>query len=230
VNGVELAGFITASIVIIVVPGVDFALVTRQTVRYGRSAGFAVLLGLIVGAIVHATLATLGLSALLVSSETLYTVLRIAGALYLLWIGASILWATRPKKPAPAEAELVAVGAPGAPPSRGAGGGAAESEVDARGVLRRSFLMGIGSNLLNPKVILFYVAFVPQFVHPGEGAAARTAMLAATFIGLAVAWWIVYILTIDRLHDWLTRPRVQVWIERLTGAVLVVLALRLAFA
>ena len=227
-NGVELAGFITASIVIIVVPGVDFALVTRQTVRYGRSAGFAVLLGLIVGAVVHATLATLGVSALLVSSEALYTVLRIAGALYLLWMGASILWATRPKKPAPAE-QLVAVGG-------GSGGAAAPESPPAApdpeepNVLRRSFLMGIGSNLLNPKVILFYVAFVPQFVHPGEGAAAKTALLAATFIGLAVAWWIVYILTIDRLHAWLTRPKVQVWIERLTGAILVVLALRLAFS
>jgi threonine/homoserine/homoserine lactone efflux protein len=180
-----------------------------------------------VGAVVHATLATLGVSALLVSSETLYLVLRVAGALYLLWMGASILWATRPKKPAPAQ-QLVTVGGGGGPEP--APESAPEPDADEPNVGRRSFLMGIGSNLLNPKVILFYVAFVPQFVHPGEGAAARTAMLAATFIGLAVAWWIVYILTIDRLHDWLTRPRVQVWIERLTGVILVVLALRLAFS
>ena len=90
--------------------------------------------------------------------------------------------------------------------------------------------MGIGSNLLNPKVILFYVAFVPQFVQPGDGAAARTAMLAATFVGLAVAWWVLYILAIDRLHDWLTRPKVQVWVERLTGVILVGRAGRRAFS
>ena len=88
--------------------------------------------------------------------------------------------------------------------------------------------MGITSNLLNPKVIVFYVSFVPQFVEPGPGAAARTAFLAATFITLAVLWWILYILLIDRLNPWLTRPRVRVAIERLTGLVFILFAVKLA--
>ena len=240
-SGVELFSFITASIVIIVVPGVDFALVTRQTVRHGRSAGFAVLGGLVVGALVHATLATAGVSALLVSSETLYTVLRIVGALYLFYLGASILWATRPRTADERVDEPASVGAgdagragapaPPAPSAPGDGDGDGDGDgmpAGERSVLRRSFVMGIASNLLNPKVILFYVSFVPQFVRPGDGAAARTAALAATFIGLAVVWWILYILLIHRLHNWLTRPGIQVAIERLTGVILVVLAIRLA--
>ncbi|WP_433688275.1 LysE family translocator [Micromonospora carbonacea] len=230
-SDIQIVSFVAASILIIVVPGVDFALVTRQTVRYGRRAGFVVLAGLFVAALVHATLATAGLSALLVSSPRLYTVLRIAGALYLVYLGGSILWATRPRRPAPA-AQPVPVGAggggdtPSAPPVPPAPGPAA----DEPHVARRSFVMGITSQLLNVKVVIFYVSFVPQFVKPGDGAAARTAVLAATFIGLAVLWWACYILLIDRLHAWLTRPAVLLVIERLTGVILIVLAVRIALS
>ncbi len=232
-SDIELISFITASIVIIVVPGVDFALVTRQTLRYGRAGGFAVLAGLVVGALVHASLAVAGISALVLSSTTLYTVLRIAGALYLFYVGATILWATRPKKQAPAPAELVTAGGVPAPapesPAEAPAPALAAASAEPH-VARRSFTMGIASNLLNPKVIIMYVSFVPQFVRPGEGAAARTAFLAATFIGLAVAWWILYITLIHQLHGWLTRPRVQTAIERLTGAILLILAIRLALS
>lgn len=223
-SDIELISFITASIIIIVVPGVDFALVTRQTLRYGRAGGFAVLAGLVVGALVHASLAVAGISALVISSPTLYNILRIAGALYLCYVGLTILWATRPQRPAPVPKQLVTVGG-GQPEPAPAAEPAAEPEQH---VARRSFTMGIASNLLNPKVIIMYVSFVPQFVRPGDGAAARTAFLAATFIGLAVAWWVLYITLIHQLHGWLTRPRVQTAIERLTGLILLVLAARLA--
>ncbi|MEU4666236.1 LysE family translocator, partial [Micromonospora chalcea] len=114
-SDIQIISFVAASLLIIIVPGVDFALVTRQTVRYGRRAGFVVLAGLFVAALVHASFATAGLSALLVSSPTLYTVLRVAGALYLLYLGGTILWATRPRRTAPA-AQPVPVGAGGAGP------------------------------------------------------------------------------------------------------------------
>lgn len=225
-SGIELFGFLTASIVIIVVPGVDFALITRQTLRHGRRAGFTVLAGLVVGATIHAALATAGLSALLASSEKFYTALRIAGALYLLYLGSKILWATRPRKRVPAE-ELVTVGGGTSEASNAPAQPAVEEETH---VARRSFTMGIASNLLNPKVIIFYVSFVPQFVTPGPGAAARTAVLAATFVGLATVWWIFYILLVGRLNDWLTRPKVLTVIERLTGIILIILAIRIALS
>ena len=226
-SDIELIGFLTASIVIIVVPGVDFALVTRQTVRHGRRAGFAVLGGLFVAALVHASLATAGLSALLVSSPRVYTVLRIAGALYLVYLGGTILWATRPRRTVPVGQPVTVGGGAG----DGTGGTSAQKPPTEEGhVARRSFTMGIASQLLNVKVVIFYVSFVPQFVTPGDGAEARTAVLAATFIGLAVLWWACYILLIDRLHAWLTRPSVLVVIERLTGLILIVLAVRIALS
>jgi threonine/homoserine/homoserine lactone efflux protein len=119
-------------------------------------------------------------------------------------------------------AQPVTVGGGGTEPSPRAPA-AAEPHV-----ARRSFTMGITSQLLNVKVVIFYVSFVPQFVTPGDGAAARTAALAATFIGLATLWWAGYILLVDRLHPWLTRPRVLLAVERLTGLILIVLAVRLA--
>ncbi|GAA3346924.1 LysE family translocator [Amorphoplanes nipponensis] len=223
-SDIEVLGFLTASIVIILVPGVDFALVTRQTVRHGRRAGFAVLGGLTVAALLHASLATAGLSALLISSPRVYTVLRIAGALYLLYLGGTILWAARPRRTVPA-AQPVTVGG-----GSGDGTPTQNPPVEEEHTARRSFTMGIASQLLNVKVVIFYVSFVPQFVTSGEGAAARTAVLAATFIGLAVLWWASYILLIDRLHTWLTRPSVLVVIERVTGLIMIVLAVRLVLS
>ncbi|MBC8988762.1 LysE family translocator [Micromonospora chalcea] len=230
-SDIQIISFVAASLLIIIVPGVDFALVTRQTVRYGRRAGFVVLAGLFVAALVHASFATAGLSALLVSSPTLYTVLRVAGALYLLYLGGTILWATRPRRTAPA-AQPVPVGAGGAGPDPDTGPAPVPEApaADEPHVARRSFLMGVTSQLLNVKVVVFYVSFVPQFVRPGDGAAARTAVLAATFIGLAVLWWACYIMLIDRLQPWLTRPSVLLVIERLTGLILIVLAIRIALS
>jgi threonine/homoserine/homoserine lactone efflux protein len=221
-SNVQLLAFIAASVLIVVVPGVDFALVTRQTVKHGVRGGFITLGGLVVGALTHVGLATAGLSALLASSSTAYTVLRIAGALYIGYIGTTILLATRNRAPVP---EPVPAGAAGGP----------DAAADDRAVpvtpdepISRSFRMGIMSNLLNPKVILFYVSFVPQFIDPGSGAASRTAFLGCTFVGIAIVWWSLYILLIERLHNWLTKPLVTLWIERSTGIILLALALKLA--
>jgi threonine/homoserine/homoserine lactone efflux protein len=235
---VQFVAFVTASLIIIVVPGVDFALLTRLVVRYGRSAGFTALGGLVVGGTVHATLASLGLSVLLLNSPALYTALRIAGALYLLYLGAMALWATVPRRTTvlvPASAGTGGTAGGTASDVAEAGTTVTDDSGDGRDerddrdtIRRRAFGMGITSNLLNPKVIVFYVSFVPQFVEPGPGAAARTAVLAATFITLAVLWWILYILLIDRLNPWLARPRVRVAIERLTGLVFILFAVKLA--
>ncbi len=92
----------------------------------------------------------------------------------------------------------------------------------------RSVRAGLLTNLLNPKITLFYVAFLPQFVQPGPGAAARTALLAAVFLGLATAWLVLFTALLGRLRPVLARAAVRRWIERSTGAVLVGLGVRLA--
>ncbi|MGH3747506.1 MAG: LysE family translocator, partial [Micromonosporaceae bacterium] len=185
------------------------------------------------------------------TSAQLYTVVRVAGAAYLVFIGGKTLLGvlraarTTPQPAATAPVESVAAGRaeasavsrssgarssvePGASePATPARFGQSEPEKSAQSA-GAAFLLGVVSNLLNVKVVVFYVTFLPQFVTPGPGATTRTAMLAMTFIGLAVAWWICYILLLDKIGRWMRRPRVERVIEGLTGAVLVGLGIKVA--
>lgn len=239
--GVEFVAFLIVSIVIIVVPGIDFALLTRQVVGYGRRAGFITLAGLCTGGLVHAALATAGLSVLLLTSAQLYTIVRWAGAVYLVYVGGTTLLAVlREIRRADSK---VAVDAghqtgrgdashavPGNPPNAPKSQGVPKIREEPKTQsFRAAFTVGVVNNLLNMKVVVFYVTFVPQFVTPGPGAAARTAMLAMMFLGLAIIWWSFYITLLDWIAGWLQRPRVKQTIEGLTGAVLIGLGAKIAF-
>jgi threonine/homoserine/homoserine lactone efflux protein len=239
--GVEFVAFLIVSIVIIVVPGIDFALLTRQVVGYGRRVGFITLAGLCTGGLVHAGFATAGLSVLLLTSAQLYTIVRWAGAVYLVYVGGTTLWGVlREIRGANSKADPAAGQAAGRgdvptvdsgnPPdlSKPHGVPKVESEPKTQ-TFRSAFTVGVVNNLLNMKVVVFYVTFVPQFVTPGPGAAARTAMLAAMFLGLAIIWWSFYITLLDWIAGWLQRPRVKQTIEGLTGAVLIGLGAKIAF-
>jgi|tagenome__1003787_1003787.scaffolds.fasta_scaffold20820024_2 threonine/homoserine/homoserine lactone efflux protein len=204
----DLLPFLAVSAVVVLVPGVDLALVTRQVLLRGRAAGLYAAAGIVTGSAVQATAAVLGLSALLAASAGVFLALKLVGAVYLVWLGAQTLWRTRPSAPAPARAP---------DPAR--------SEPAVHGW--RSYWAGVLTNLLNPKIVLFYVTFLPQFVHPGPGAAARTGLLALIFLAVASSWLLIYTALLQRLRSVLIRARVQRWIERVTGAVLVGLGLRL---
>jgi threonine/homoserine/homoserine lactone efflux protein len=106
--GAELIAFVAASVVLIVIPGVDFALVTRQAVTYGRLSALTTAAGLLVAGLTHATFAAVGLSALLLASAEAYTAVKLAGAVYLIWLGISFLRSSgrhgrdaEPRAPAP---------------------------------------------------------------------------------------------------------------------------------
>lgn len=203
----DLLSFLTVSVVIVLVPGVDMALVTQQVLVRGRRAGLLAVAGVVTGSGVQATAATFGLSALLAASEPAFAAVRIAGAVYLLWLGAQTLWRTR--RPMP---ELPDAGAhPTAAPSGW-----------------RSFRSGLLTNLLNPKIIVFYVTFLPQFVAAGPGAAGRTALLAALFLAVASTWLVTYVALVHRLRRLLDRGAVRRRVEQVTGTVLVGLGVRLA--
>jgi threonine/homoserine/homoserine lactone efflux protein len=198
---VDLIAFLLASIVLIIVPGVDFALVTRQTVSFGRRTALITAAGLLVGGLLHATFATIGLSAILLASAEAYTVVKLAGAAYLIWLGFQALRASARKRPE-------------APPEDAA-------KAPAKLGARRAFTIGMLSDLLNVKVAVFFVTFLPQFVQPGPGAVARTALLGLLFNLLASSWWVVYILLVGRLQRWLSRPAVRRSIDAATGTVFI---------
>jgi threonine/homoserine/homoserine lactone efflux protein len=165
--------------------------------------------GGVLGVAVHATAAAVGLSALLLASSTAFTVLKVVGAAYLLWLGLQMLRsAIRSRRETP---EVTTVTAP------------------RRGVvyLRQGFL----SNALNPKVALFFVTFLPQFISADSGSPRTQALVfSAIFAGLYVSWFGLYVAAVERLGRWLRRPRVKARIEQVTGTLLLAVAIRLATA
>ncbi|MBV1705366.1 MAG: LysE family translocator [Hyphomicrobiales bacterium] len=164
-----LAGYTLACVVLALTPGPDMTLFLARTVSGGRAHGFAAMLGAATGLVFHATIAALGVSALIAASPSAFGVLKVGGALYLLWLGFNAI----------RHGAALRVGGPEAP-----------------GTARGAYLAGVAINLTNPKVILFFIGFLPQFVTAGEPhAAAKLAFLGAWFwiIGMALSACIILV-------------------------------------
>jgi threonine/homoserine/homoserine lactone efflux protein len=191
--------FAVASLVLIAIPGPDQALIVRNALVGGRAAGLRTMLGGASGLLFHSTAAVLGLSALLAASATAYTSLKVAGVAYLLYLGVRML--------------------------RAAG---AESGEDDQRRGSRPFSQGLLSNAMNPKCALFFLTFLPQFL-PDHGARLPMAVaLAAVFEVLYLAWFTGLVALVDRVGEWLRRPRPRAWMDRASGSALVGFAARLA--
>jgi threonine/homoserine/homoserine lactone efflux protein len=201
--------FAIAALLLIMMPGPDQVLITRNVVVGGRHGGLLTMLGGVLGLTVHAGVAALGLSALLLASATAFTVLKIVGAVYLLWLAVQMLRSAMRSGRTPLADEAVA-----APLQRSA-------------YLRQGFL----SNALNPKVALFFVTFLPQFLSTGSGSPhAEALLLSGIFGALYLAWFSLYVAAVDRLGRWLQLPRIKARIEQVTGLILATIAVRLATA
>ncbi|MEV5574304.1 LysE family translocator [Spirillospora sp. NPDC052269] len=200
--------FLLVVAVLTVTPGPDMALVLRNGVRGGPSLAWWTGLGCCLGIAVHACAAVAGLSALLAASAAAFTVVRLAGAAYLVYLGASAIWHARRGKPAHE---------------------APEAPAPAVAVTRKAaFRQGLVSNLLNPKIVLIFLTLLPQFVADGEPRLATTAVLAGTLLAFAVLWWRLFSLMVGALGRVLSRERVRRVFDRVTGTVLVGLGLRMA--
>lgn len=217
----QLAPFLLVVAVITLTPGPDMALVLRNGMRGGATAAWWTGLGCCSGIAVHATAAVLGLSAVLAASATAFTVLKLAGAAYLVYLGASALWRSRRTRPDAARH----AGAPAPAPAPTVDRAAAERAAAERAL---AFRQGLVSNLLNPKIALIFLTLIPQFVSDGEPALPTTATLAGCFLALAVVWWRVFSLGVGALGRVLSRPRLRKALERVTGTVLVALGVRVA--
>lgn len=200
----HLLVFLVGSVVVTVVPGPDMALVMRQVVTRGRRAAQTTILGNLSGLVVHTAALAVGLSALLVASATAFTVVKLAGAAYLVLLGVqSFLQARRSNAGETTGVELT--------PKRG-----------------NPYLQGLVSTVLNPKPALFFVSYLPQFVDPDAPVVPQVALLAAIHILIGLVWLTAYASMVSRLHAAITRPRVKAALERATGVVLIALGVRVA--
>lgn len=199
--------FIGLAALIVIVPGADMALVARNTVAGGRSAGVRTMTGTLLGLVVHAGAAVVGLSAIVAASATAFNVVKLVGAAYLIWLGFQTLWSTRTSARTPSGSPTVTLptGRIGAP-------------------LTQGFL----TNLLNPKLAVFFLSFLPQFVDPTRPATPQILLLAATFMVMGAVWLGTYVAAVGALAGVLTRPAVKRWSDRVVGATLIGLGARLA--
>lgn len=195
--------FLLACVALTLTPGLDTFYILARSGREGHMVGLGAALGTNSGCVVHTLAAVLGLSAILMTSAMAFTVLKYLGAAYLIWIGLRMLF-SRQSTHAPTE-------------TRGRGFAAA-------------FRQGMLTNVLNPKVALFYLAFLPQFIslranHPQLG----LLVLGVSFICVALSWSLVLALLGGRVHRLMQeKPHVEQWMDRACGVVLLGFGLKLA--
>lgn len=196
-----LAAFIVAASILTVTPGVDTAMVLRAATVDGRRAAICAGLGIMLGCLIWGGAVSLGLGAILRASEMAYTIVKFAGAAYLVWLGAKLLIRRR---------TALDTDGPTAPDDRSA------------------FWRGLLTNLLNPKIGVFYVTFLPQFVPIGTNVAGYSFFLACLHVLVTLAWFAALIAATVPLGKFLRRPSAVRTMDRLTGGVFIVFGLKLA--
>ncbi len=200
--------FVLAALLLAVTPGPDMALIIARSTRYGVRGGVAATLGVGAGAFVHILAAAIGISAMIVASATAFTLLKWVGAAYLVYMGAMML-VQRPAAPAAAP-----------------DGVASETPLS----LEQVFLQGALTNILNPKVAIFFLAFLPQFVDPDAPSKFQAFLMLGLLMNLiGTAWNLVIAWFAARLVETHAMSRTKLWLERTIGLFFVGIGVRLAF-
>ncbi len=200
--------FLASGILMNVMPGQDTMFIIGRSLTGGSRAGVAAALGVTVGSLGHTLAAALGLSAILATSAFAFTAVKLVGAAYLLYLGARLLLGREP------------TGAPGA------------GTATAPAAPSAAFAQGIVTNILNPKVALFFLAFLPQFIDPAsESKTLAFLVLGATFVTTGLAWCLVLAVAAARLQRFFaSHPGARILLDRTVGALFVGLGARLAWA
>ncbi|MGI4718383.1 MAG: LysE family translocator [Janthinobacterium lividum] len=201
----QFLGFLTAAVLITLSPGPDNMMVLGVGIAKGRARGIAFGLGCALGCLTHTLLAVIGVSALIAASPAAFTALKVVGGLYLIWMGVQAL--------------------------RSRGGAQVAAGVPDESA-RRLFVKGLLANAINPKVVLFFLSFLPQFVVASSGDANwQIAWLGLTFTAQAALLFGLLGYFSGTIGQWLNRtPRAAMWLDRVAGAIFVGLGLRLIVA
>jgi threonine/homoserine/homoserine lactone efflux protein len=201
----HLLVFIGAGLLLNITPGPDVLYIVGRSIGQGRVAGLVSVLGISTGCLFHVASAALGLSALMLALPLAYDAVRYAGAAYLVWLGVRAIVS----KSSPLHVQRV------------------DTER-----LGRVFQQGVLTNVLNPKVALFFLAFLPQFTDQGRGPVPlQIALLGLIFIGNGTIVCVIYALAASWLGEWLkTRYDIATWLNRAMGTLFIGLGVRLALA
>jgi threonine/homoserine/homoserine lactone efflux protein len=199
----NLVAYTVAVAILTLIPGADTMLVLRNALTRGRLAGVATAFGIGCGLFVQATFSGLGLAAIVVRSAELYHTVKLAGALYLIGLGVWTIITTWRQRAVP-EFHL------------------------PTGQERHAFVEGVLSNVLNPKVAVFYLAFLPQFIDPRDPILTTALALTTIHFALSVLWFSTLTVVVAGVSGWLRQAAVRRRLNYATGAVLAVLGMRMA--
>jgi threonine/homoserine/homoserine lactone efflux protein len=193
---VHLLPFLLVSAIVVITPGVDMALVTRNALLQGRASARATALGVNLGIFLWTLSAAAGLAAVIAASAALFTAIKLGGAAYLVYLGVRTLLGSHDKAP----------------------------------LVRRGsfFRQGLASNLLNPKIAVFFTSLLPQFVDAHNAQPQDLLLLGVLFNCIGLVWLLAYAELASRGRDVLLRPRVKRALDRLSGVALIGLGARLA--
>lgn len=199
----SLFAFTLAALVLAATPGIDTALVLRMSISAGARRGLGAALGIAAGCLLCGAVVATGLGALLAASDTVFTIVKLLGAAYLVWQGVLLLRSRGLRADAPALA--------------------ASGET-----VGSAFAKGFLTNALNPKVGIFYLTLLPQFVPAGAGMAGFSFLLAAIHVAMSVLWFVLLIALARRSVRFLQKPAVVAALDRLAGVVFLGFGLKLA--
>ncbi|HDR9151133.1 TPA: LysE family translocator [Burkholderia vietnamiensis] len=202
--------FVLAVFLLNITPGPDTAYIVGRSIAQGRGAGLMSALGISAGACVHTLACAFGLTALLAASAAAFTAIKLAGAAYLIYLGVRMIIAKQDGAPAPAAAAQPIAAKP----------------------LRQLFMQGFWTNVLNPKVVLFFVSFFPQFVSAGSPHKALAFLaLGSVFVVMSTVWSCIVVWIAGGVTQRFSgKPGVKKWLDRTVGGAFVGLGLRLAAA
>ena len=195
------------SICLIILPGPDTAMATKNTLIAGKIGGVKTVFGTCVALLIHTLAAVIGLSALIVKSALLFSIFKYVGAVYLIYIGIKALLAVRNTE------DLNTNDVP------------INNDNKHTSCFRQGFL----TNLLNPKIAVFFLTFLPQFLNPNHNTFIQLLVMGLTYLILTVIWFAFYIFLIDKISAFMKKPKTQRYIQGITGIVLIGFGIKLAF-
>ena len=203
----QVIAFTLAAAALTIAPGANNMLVMRNVLRGGRHDGIVTAFGICTGLFVHATLSACGVSMLLMYSATTFHFVKLAGAGYLMWLGLQSL-RSAVRTPPPDRLEAL--------------------QSTHRRAPQHCFLEGLLSNVLNPNAVVFYLAFLPQFIGPAEPVLTKSLLLASIHYIEAILWLVSLAIMLDYLRRFILKSAVRRWLDGLCGTVLVGFGARLA--
>lgn len=195
--------FVITCIFLIILPGPDTAIMTKNTLTGGKQGGFKTMLGICCALSIHTLTAIAGLSAIIAKSALLFSIFKYIGAVYLIYLGIKSLWTLRNQE-------------------------TTDTVVESKYKNKSSFKQGFLTNLLNPKIAVFFLTFLPQFVNPERHTFMPFLILGITYIVLTVVWYLFYIYLLNQISAFMKKPKTQKVIEGITGTILIGFGIKLA--